>query len=71
MFAIGNDELDKAPKLGKSILCKCGKRHKILYGNQILADGTKEKSAALALYKCQGKTYLAGIHGKDIRKVGD
>jgi len=68
MFAIGNDELNEAPKLGEFILCEqCGKRHRIAYGTQTLADGTKELATALAFYTCRGKTYLAGINGKDIR----
>lgn len=68
MLAIGNDELYKSQRLQKIIVCgMCGKRHKIIYGDQILHDGTKIPSKLLAFYKCNGKTYLAGINGKDIR----
>ena len=72
MFAIGNDELEKAPRLGDFILCKqCGERHKVEYGDKVLEDGTKEPSKSLAFYECGKKLYLAGINGKDIRKVDD
>jgi hypothetical protein len=55
--AFGNDEIEQAPTLGKSITCdRCGKRHKI------------EQLGTLAFYNCKGKSYLAGIGGKDIRK---
>ena len=69
MLTLGNDEIDKAPLLGDSILCsKCGKRHLIKYGDKILKDGTKVSSKLLAYYRCKGKLYLAGINGKDIRR---
>lgn len=69
MFAIGNDELKDAPRLGKFIICdKCGKQHKIEYGEEVLKDGTKRPSKLLAFYTCGNKTYLAGIGGKDIRR---
>jgi len=68
MFAIGNNELEKAKKLGDFILCdKCGKRHWIEYGEEILEDGTKIPSKMLAFYKCGATMYLAGVGGKDIR----
>lgn len=68
-LAIGNDEIEKAPQLGDFILCcSCGKRHRISYGDEILADGTKKPSTLLAFYKCKGKLYLAGINGKGIRR---
>ena len=70
MFAIGNDEIEAAPKLGDFILCSmCGERHKIKYGKTILPDGTKKPSKLLAFYKCGKNNYLAGINGKDIRKI--
>ena len=66
-FAIGNDELNEKALLGKTIACKmCGKRHRVTYGHQILQDGTKELSTALAFYKCGRKSYLAGIDGKQV-----
>lgn len=67
MFAIGNDELDKLPKLGKTIRCKCGKRHRVRYGEEVLADGTRKPSKMLAFYKCKGISYLAGINGREIK----
>ena len=67
MIAIGNEELAAAPALGKTIKCRiCGKRHKVEYGNEILPDGTKKPSKALAFYRCGGSCYLAGISGKEI-----
>ena len=68
-FAIGREEINRAPKLGKIITCgMCGKRHRIKYGKKILRDGSKEPSTLLAFYKCKGNAYLAGIDGMDIRK---
>jgi phage terminase large subunit GpA-like protein len=67
MLAIGNEELDKYPVMGKSVKCPhCGKRHKVLYGKKVLPDGTTEPSKALAFYKCGDNKYLAGIDGKNI-----
>lgn len=68
MFAIGNDELEKAKPLGDFILCKgCGKMHKIHYGKSRQPDGSWEETKLLSFYKCGGKSFLAGINGKDIR----
>lgn len=68
MFAIGNDELEKCGKLGKTIRCKmCGKKHRVRYGEEVLMDGTRKPSTMLAFYTCNGKTYLAGIQGKEIK----
>ena len=67
MFAIGNEELEKAQKIGDFVFCKmCGKRHKIEFADEVLPDGTKIPSKALALYRCGGESYLAGINGKKI-----
>jgi hypothetical protein len=67
MFAIGNEQLDSAVDIGASIMCdKCGKRHKVKYGDEVMEDGTKKKCTLLSFYKCGGKTYLAGIRGKRI-----
>lgn len=69
MLAIGNDEIAEAPPLGGFILCRmCGKRHRIKYGDEVLRDGTKIPSKLLAFYRCNGKDYLAGIKGKDVRR---
>ena len=65
MFAIGNDELKRAPRLGTSIKCdKCGQEHPVEYGKD--KDGIE--TGMLAFYKCGDKMYLCGINGKDIRK---
>jgi hypothetical protein len=65
MFAIGNDELEKAPTLGYKITCdKCGQEHPVEYGTD--RDGVTNHM--VAFYKCGDKTYLCGINGKDIRK---
>lgn len=70
MLAIGNDELDEAPPIGNFILCHaCGKRHRVHYSNEILNDGSKVPSKLLGYYKCQGKSWLTAINGKDIRKT--
>jgi hypothetical protein len=69
MFAIGNDELEKAKPLGDFILCTiCGKRHKIEFGKE-LQDGVWVESKLLAFYICGEKSYLAGIDGKDVRRI--
>lgn len=69
MFSISNDELNKASKLGDFILCsKCRERHIIQYGEEILPDGTRKPSKLLAFYNCKGKSYLAGIDGKNVIK---
>ena len=68
MFAISGEELEAAPKLGDFILCRnCGKRHIIKHGEEILKDGTRVQSS-LAFFECEGKQYLAGFNGKDIRR---
>ncbi len=67
MFAIGNNELDEKEPLGDFILCdKCGERHIITYGDEVMPDGTKKPSKLLAFYDCGGKSYLAGINGRRI-----
>jgi len=69
MLAVGNDEL-KTP-LGSSINCRnCGERHPVEYGDEILPDGTKQPSKLLAFYKCEDKSYLAGINGMKIQLGG-
>ena len=66
-FAIGNEEIQDAPVLGSKILCSmCGKTHYITYGKQKI-NGEWVESRLLAFYKCRGKSYLAGLNGKDIR----
>ena len=64
MMAIGNDEIARAPALGKSIKCGlCGKRHQVK--DSVDSTGVK---GTLQFYKCGGKTYVAGMCGKDIRR---
>lgn len=64
MFAI---EIDDLPRIGTEITCPhCGEIHAIRYGDKILKDGTKQPSKLLAFYTCGGKSYLAGIDGKNI-----
>jgi len=70
VLAIGNEELARLPKLGKTIKCfRCGKRHKVKYGDRILEDGSKVKSNTLAFVDCKGKQYLVGIDGKNITSL--
>jgi hypothetical protein len=65
MFAIGNDELKNLPEAGKTVKCKkCGKNHKIRYGNKVEKDGTKTPSKLLGFIKCGKDTYLASVNGK-------
>ena len=67
MIAIGNDEIEKAKKLGDFVLCKrCGKRHKVEYGEERI-NGTFQKSNLFAFCTCNGERYLVGIKGKEIQ----
>lgn len=62
-LAMGNDELEKAPRLGRSVRCPvCSRRHRIQ--DSVDQDGRK---GTLQFYKCEGNIYLAGLNGKDIR----
>lgn len=71
MLAIGNEELEDAPNIGKTIHCtRCGQRHRVEYGDKVEKDGTKTPSKLLAFVRCQKNTYLVGINGKDIRRKG-
>ena len=68
MLAIGNDELNEMPRLGITVKCwKCGKMHRVLYGDEIMKDGIKKPSRLLAFFKCHGKLYFCGINGKEWR----
>ena len=65
--AIGNDELGE--KVGKTLKCKrCGKRHKVRYGERVLSDGARQPSKMAGFIKCRGKAYLVAINGKRINK---
>lgn len=69
MFAIGNDEMKALPEITAIIKCeRCGKRHRVLYGEEIAKDGSKRPSKLLGFVKCLGKDYLVALAGKDIRK---
>lgn len=64
-MAIGNQELNALPPLGKTLICwRCGKRHRVRFGEQVLEDGSREPSPTLAFMHCGGKTYLCGVQGK-------
>ena len=65
-FAIGNDELEKAPaiKKGDTIMCPlCKGLHVLEHGKT--PEG--HESDLLLFYKCGDSSYLAGIKGKRIR----
>ena len=64
--AIGNDELGE--EVGKTLKCKrCGNRHKVRYGERVLADGTRQPSKMAGFIKFGGKPYLVAINGKRIK----
>lgn len=67
---VGNNELGSV--IGDSARCpNCGKFHAVKYGEEILRDGSKVPSKLLAVVNCSnGKTYLVGIDGQEI-KNGD
>ena len=69
MFSIGDDELEKLPDLGEEIFCtRCNKIHPIKYGTTEV-NGVEVQTKTIAAYKCDdGKLYLAGFKGKDIRR---
>lgn len=68
MFAVGNNELKDKPDIGKTIICNiCGEEHDIRYGKKKLENGEWVEDDLLAFFSCGGKSYLAGIGGKDIR----
>ena len=55
MFAIGNDELARNPKVGDKALCpKCGKMHKVRQSVPTL----------LGYVKCKRHCYMVSIEGK-------
>ena len=67
MLVIGNDELDAAPQIGKTVKCwMCGKQHKVRFGKEE-KDGVWEESDRLAYFKCGGHAYLCGINGVEVR----
>ena len=57
-FSVGNDELEKLPKIGSTIICDdCGCVHPVKYGKRILPDGSEIESKTLAFYKCGGDVF--------------
>ena len=63
MFAIGNDELDKLPKVGKTVRCpKCTKKHRVNYGT----DSDGKKSLVLGFIKHGKVSYLVSIDEKEL-----
>lgn len=71
-IAIGADEL--GGPIPRIIKCShCGEEHEIKDSppsERVLPDGTREQGPAglLQYYNCSGKTYLAGLDGRDIRR---
>ena len=62
-LAVGADELKE--DLGKTITCPlCGKEHEIVFGEEVMKDGSRKPCSLLSFYNCGDKTYLAGISGK-------
>lgn len=66
IFAIGNEELERAKKVkdGDEIVCPiCQGIHKIKFTYD------NGKTASLGFYECDGTPYLAAVHGKLIGEV--
>ena len=62
MLAVGTEELGKT--LGDTIRCNhCGKEHRIEYGQQIMADGTRVPHKGLSFYRCEDTTYWLASSG--------
>lgn len=63
MLAIGNDEIERLPLIGKTVKCwKCKKSHKPKQATD--SDGVP---TGLYFFKCGGNSYLCGINGKEWR----
>jgi len=63
-FAVGNNELERQPKVGKTCICpNCKKRHKVSYGEDAK---TGEVSTILAFVYCpkSGSSYLVAVNQK-------
>lgn len=71
MFTIGNDEIAKSQDLKDTITCyMCGKTHELKYGKvENKKTGQWEENPLLAFFHCGNSSYLAGINGKDVRKL--
>lgn len=62
MFAIGNDELERKPLLGKSKTVKChicGRRHRL----RPAKDSSGKDSYGLMFFNCRKKAYLGALDG--------
>lgn len=69
-LAVGNDELGEEVT-DRAICPHCGELHDLVYGERVLADGTKEPCKMLGVVKCaNGHLYLGSINGKQFRKPG-
>jgi len=65
-FAVGNNELEKQPKVSKTCICpNCKKKHKIDYGKDVK---TGEVSTILAFVNCpkSKSSYLVAVNQKII-----
>ena len=68
MIAIGNEELRQLPDLGATVLCwNCGKQHTVIGDDESMATGLKPQESHLAFFRCDGKSYLCGVKGKEWR----
>lgn len=67
--AFCNREIKNNKDIATHATCpNCGKKHDVVYGEELLKDGTRKPSKKLAFVKCSnGSTYLIGINGKLIR----
>lgn len=64
-LAIGDDELGSA--VGETAKCpNCRETHDVVYGEQILEDGTRIPSKMLAFVECGKRTYVVGVNGREI-----
>lgn len=69
MFAIGCDEPEKNPLLGRTITCRvCGEDHRVLNGKSQNSDGEWVESGIVQYFLCKGTPYLCGIGGRSAFK---
>lgn len=65
--AFSNEELSDCELVEEEAICNnCGEKHKVVYGERVLEDGSRVPSKLLSFVKCDknGATYLVGIEGK-------
>ena len=61
-FAVGNNELENQPIIGKFTICpKCKKSHKVEYGKNT-TNG--EINTTVGFVNCGKKLYLVAVNGK-------